>query len=78
MSNLQQKICDWYVSQYPDDEVGYDIDSSATFDMLIPNLGDIYPYLGVTDSIVRERVFVELSNRTGLSYDSIYLGWLNS
>lgn len=38
---------------------------------------DVYDRLGVGESVVRERVFAELSARIGCGYDDIYDAWLN-
>lgn len=67
----------WYISNFPDDELGKDINPSATFKGAQKNLGRIYEYIGVHDSVVRERVFSELSERMGVSYAEIYDQWLN-
>ena len=67
----------WYMSNFPKDELGDEISPSATFKGAQKNLGRIYEYIGVHDSVVRERVFSELSERMGLSYKEIYDQWLN-
>ena len=38
---------------------------------------DVYNILGVGDSMIRERVFEELSKILGVDYDVIYQKWLN-
>jgi len=67
----------WYLSEFPDDELGAEINPSATFKGAKKNLGRIYEYIGVHDSVVRERVFNELSERMGVRYKEIYDQWLN-
>jgi hypothetical protein len=67
----------WYLSEFPEDELGDEISPSATFTGAQKNLGSIYEYIGVHDSVVRERVFSELSERMGVSYAEIYDQWLN-
>jgi len=67
----------WYMSNFPKDELGKDINPSATFSEAKNNLSSIYEYLMVDDSVIRERVFSELSERMGLSYEEIYDQWLN-
>jgi hypothetical protein len=39
--------------------------------------GDIYQYIGVSDSIVRERLFEKLAETLNVGYDYIYNLWLN-
>ena len=73
-------IKEFYCEAYPTDELGVEINSGATFGGLWAAIrgGIIYEYLGVHDSIVRERVFEKFSEITGHDYDYIYNQWLNS
>ena len=73
------KIQEWYLEKYPDDTLGQKINASATFAGLFYTLDrqkSVYTYLGVTDSIVRERVNSGLSAATGTEYEEIYNQWL--
>ena len=72
-----ENIKNWYKSEFTTDELGEEINPEATFELLKDNLPNAYDYLTVHDSIVRERCFVELSNRMGVDYDVIYNKWLN-
>lgn len=70
----------WYLRRYPEDDLGKEINEKATFDSVWKTLRanrDIYHYLQVFDSIVRERVFIELAYRLKVPYDVVYLTWLN-
>ena len=67
----------WYLSEFPEDELGDEISPSATFKGAQKNLGSIYKCMEVHDSVVRDRVFSELSERMGVSYAEIYDQWLN-
>jgi hypothetical protein len=72
-------IREYYVEAFPTDELGDEINPSATFEVLIDvlnNYGDVYQYIGVSDSIVRERCFEKLSELTNTEYDVIYDLWL--
>jgi len=75
-----ESIKSWYLSSFPTDELGKDINSNITFqnalDCLL-NREDMYEFIGVFDSIVRERIFHELSVRFD-SYDVIYSLWLSA
>jgi hypothetical protein len=76
---MHEKIQKWYVNEFPTDELGVEINSTITFNDLLLALDsskEIYSFLGVHDSIVRERVFDELSVRMGVDYDYIYDKWL--
>lgn len=75
---MNDYIKEWYISQFPEDEVGNEIDPDATFKELEKKyIRYTYEYLGVWDIIVRERVFEELALRMGVDYDYVYDRWLN-
>jgi hypothetical protein len=72
-------IREYYVEAFPSDELGIEINSEATFDGLfrtLDNYGDVYEYIGVGDSIVRERCFEKLAEIMGCDYNTIYDQWL--
>ena len=53
-------IKQFYIENYPTDELGIEIKENVTFTGLLDvlhNTGDVYEYVGVWDSIVRERLF---------------------
>ena len=73
------KIREFYLEAFPTDELGIEINPKATFDGLfrvLDNYGDVYEYIGVGDSIVRERCFEKLSEIMGVTYDEVYSQWL--
>jgi len=74
------KIKEFYLEAYPTDELGVEINKEANFGMLWAAIrgGCVYEYIGVFDSIVRERVFEKFSEITGHDYDYIYQEWLNA
>ena len=72
-------VKEWYKEEYPDDDMGDDIDPEITFDDVfeaLDNYQDIYDVLGVGDSIIRERVFTKLADLMGVDYDYVYDQWL--
>ena len=73
-------IKDFYLYAYPTDELGEELNGGATWGGLWAAIrgGIVYEYLGVYDSIVRERIFEKFSKITGHSYDYIYNEWLNN
>lgn len=71
-----ENIKNWYKSEFPTDELAEEINPNATFEELKVNIPNVYNYLDVYDSIVRERVFSELANRMNVDYDVIYNKWL--
>ena len=71
---------DFYLNTYPTDELGTEINENVHFAGLLNELyndGNVYEYIGVTDSLVRERLFSELADSLGTSYDYVYNLWLN-
>ena len=73
-------IRNYYVNEFPSDELGLEIDLNANFESLwLAIRGDsVYEYIGVSDSVIRERVFEKFSELTGHPYDYIYQQWLNA
>ena len=75
----EQSVRDWYVQDYPTDELGSRIRADVTFDEALGAVarGDgFYDAIGAGDSIVRERIFSELADRYGVGYDDIYEAWI--
>jgi hypothetical protein len=74
-------IREFYLESYPTDELGVEINETATFAGLVTELfggHDVYNYIGVGDSIIRERCFEELAKQLGKPYDFVYNMWINS
>jgi hypothetical protein len=73
-------IKEFYIDNYPTDELGIELNEKATFAGLVTQLFgdmDVYDYIGVSDSLVRERLFSELAKKLNTSYDYVYNLWLN-
>ena len=78
--NGQTKIREWYKECYPTDEMWSEINQNATFQDAFECLQvgfNFYAFLGVDDSLIRERVFTALATLMGCSYDHVYYQWLN-
>ena len=74
--NIQTFYCD----AYPTDELGPEINRNANFAGLLHALYmgcDVYQYIGVDDSIVRERCFIELADSLNVDYEYIFNLWIN-
>jgi hypothetical protein len=72
-------IKNYYTQTFFTDELGNEINENATFEELfiqLDNYQDVYKYIGVYDSIVRERIFEKLANVIGVNYEYIYSQWL--
>jgi len=79
--NVDERLKDWYIENYPTDELGVEMYDDASFDDLwkgILNGEDVYEIMGVGDSIVRERLFEHLAELHGVEYGHIYDIWLES
>lgn len=76
----QTKLKDWYMENFPTDDMGEDIAENKTFLDLFHDLDagkDVYDEIKVDDSIVRERLFEKLSKIMKVDYDYIYNQWLH-
>jgi len=74
-------IREFYLENYPTDELGIELKDDTNFTGLLNELftdNDIYGYIGVGDSIIRERLFEKLSEILNCSYDYVYNLWLNN
>ena len=69
-------VREWYMLAFPDDELVTGINPRLTFvDAIaaVPTGDGFYTALGETaDSLLRERIFEELCNRYGYTYDEVY------
>jgi hypothetical protein len=73
------KLKEFYLENYPTDELGLELNETPTFPGLLNQLiigGDVYRYIGVGDSIIRERLFEKLAESMEVSYDYVYNLWL--
>ena len=72
-------IKEYYVENVPTDNLGLELNETPTFPGLLNQLivdGDVYRYIGVSDSVVRERLFEKLAESINVSYDYVYNLWL--
>ena len=80
-NKLKLNVKEWYKGEYPTDNLGDRIKEDTTFyDIFyaLDNYKDIYDIIGVTDSLVRERIFEKLGTLMEVDYDYIYDQWLKS
>lgn len=73
------KIKEWYLTEYPDDELGVEMNKNVTFYdlfVVLDTYKSVYDSLGVWDSIIRERVFSKLAEVMRVDYGYIYDQWL--
>ncbi len=77
-SSTQESATAWMKKNisFPEDVTKTDMD----FDEIMSRMAngeDFYEFTGITDSMDREKVFDEISKRTGLNYDDVYNLWLD-
>jgi len=80
---LNKEIKTWYLTNYPDDKLGVELNWDITFEFIynsmynkIPDF-DLYKTIGVYDSVVRERIFGELAILYNVEYEEIYKLYVN-
>jgi hypothetical protein len=74
-------IRQFYLENYPTDELGVELNETPTFAGLLNQLivdGDIYRYIGVSDSVIRERLFERLAEELEVNVDYVYNLWINN
>ena len=72
-------IREFYLENYPTDDLGLELNPTPTFAGLLNQLivgGDVYRYIGVSDSLIRERLFERLAEELNVKYDYVYNLWL--
>ena len=72
-------IREFYIKAYPTDELGLELSTPATLVGMFTKLiegKDIYEYIGVSDSLIRERLFEKIAEEWNVSYDLVYKLWL--
>ena len=75
------KIKEWYIKEYPTDELGAEINNEVTFEDLFIALDtykDVYEVLGVGDSVIRARCFGKLAEIMNVDYEDIFEKWLRA
>ena len=78
---MNKQLRDYYMQQFPEDDLGRDIHPDITFKTLYHTLrtgnpGKAYDVIGVDDSIIRERLFEKLAALRKVDYDTIYNLWM--
>lgn len=77
---LESSVKEWYLSEFPEDDLGQTLNSKATFQGVYDNIKQVcglYSYLGVSDSLIRERVFQKLAELLEVDYLDVYDTWVH-
>ena len=72
---------EFYLQQYPTDNLALEIKESKHFAGLLNALyqeESVYDFIGVEDSLVRERLFLKLSKILDVEYNFVYNLWINN
>lgn len=70
-----------YTHVHKEDTFGNDLNPNITFVELLGSMKsgkDFYELIGVSDSIIRERIFSIMALLFGLKYDDIYNIWTDN
>jgi hypothetical protein len=76
--NIHTSIKEAYELCFPEDELGKEL-NDVTFEQLfntLDNYESVYDFIGVYDSVIRERLFSMLSVIMDVEYDYIYDQWM--
>lgn len=76
---LDDCIKNWYLAEFKDDDLGEEIKDNVTFRQLglaMIHGQEVYSFLGVGDSVIRERCFSRLSDLLNVNYEVIYQLWI--
>lgn len=76
--DINTSIKQAYLTCYWDDELGHKL-NDVTFEQLfntLDNYKSVYDFIGVYDSLIRERLFSMLSVIMDVEYDYIYNQWM--
>lgn len=82
VGNLRlEKVREWYMENYPDDELGASLNETVTMWDVVGLLnaglgGRFYDLVGAGDSVIRERIFDRISKIVHCDYDVVYDTWL--
>lgn len=79
MVNENTNVKEWYIKTYSTDTMGEEIRSDITFYDIFNALDkkkDFYDFIGVYDSLIRERIFRQLAKIMKVDYMYIYNQWL--
>ena len=77
---MKELVKKFYIKAFPTDDYGPELNDKVTFEDVYTRMckgEDFYEIVGVSDSLVRERIFQEMADRLGADYDDIYDIWIN-
>jgi hypothetical protein len=78
-TTTQSEIKTWYLTTYSDDKQGVNIKWTITFEQAyncLKSKEDFYEFIGITDSVIRERIFEKIAELYEIDYSVVYNQWL--
>ena len=78
---MKTTLFSWYAENYPSDDLGSEIHKVYTFENLDAALNsgqNPYRIIGVSDSVIRERLFEKLAELKQVEYSEVYNKWLSA
>jgi len=76
----KKNMKEFYLKKYPTDKLGEEINLDANFVGLIETIlsgRDVYDYIGVGDSVIRERLFLKVCEIANCKYKMLFNLWLD-
>ena len=78
-TTTQSEIKTWYLTTYSDDKQGVNINWDITFEQAaycLKSKDDFYEFIGIADTIIRERIFEKIAELYEIDYSVVYNQWL--
>jgi hypothetical protein len=75
----QSTIQSWYLNTFLDDAEGVSLKRNVTFEQAyncLKSKEDFYEFIGVADTIIRERIFEKIAELYEIDYSVVYNQWL--
>jgi hypothetical protein len=75
----QSTIQSWYLNTFLDDAEGVSLKRNVTFEQAaycLKSKEDFYEFIGIADTIIRERIFWKIAELYEIDYSVVYNQWL--
>jgi hypothetical protein len=78
-TTTQSTIQSWYLNTFLDDAEGVNLKRNVTFEQAyncLKSKEDFYEFIGIADTIIRERIFEKIAELYEIDYSVVYNQWL--
>jgi hypothetical protein len=78
-TTTQSTIQSWYLNTFLDDAEGVSLKRNVTFAQAyncLKSKEDFYEFIGIADTIIRERIFEKIAELYEIDYSVVYNQWL--